>query len=229
VQNQNVQAYCQTELGNIYVVLSEFELAAQVYGQTSSRCLATGNRRSLAHAHTFMADAYARQAKLKLEQETLEKAAVIYQEFHDVSNLCGILLRLASVGVQRKNLLAAEQTLRDASKLCQQLHEVRFYFRLFHLFAIIAAQHGFHAKALRLYFMSLHWSAQLEAEVDVHELDFNRFDLEPIQASYSQLEIEQLKLEASNLSAGQTVQYALGQLEIFDDPPLSQIVAVQAI
>ncbi len=229
VQNQNVQAYCQTELGNIYVVLCEFELAAQVYGQTISRCLATGNRRSLAHAHTFMADAYARQSKLELEQETLEKAAVIYQEFHDVSNLCGILLRLASVNVQRKNLLAAEQTLREASKLCQQLHEVRFYFRLFHLFAIIAGQHGFRAKALRLHFMSLGWAAQLEAEVDVHELDFNRFDLEPIQASYSQLEIEQIKLEASNLSAGQTVQYALGQLEIFDDPPLSQSLAMQAI
>ncbi len=229
VQNQNVQAYCQTELGNIYVVLSEFELAAQVYGQTISRCLATGNRRSLAHAHTFMADAYARQGKLELEQETLEKAAVIYRGFNDVSNLCGILLRLASVNVQRKNLVVAEQTLREASKLCQQLHEVRFYFRLFHLFAIIAGQRGLPAKALRLHFIASDWSAQLEAEVDVHELDFNRFDLEPIQAPYSQLEIEQIKLEASNLSAGQTVQYALGQLEMFDDPPLSQSLAVQAI
>jgi predicted ATPase/DNA-binding SARP family transcriptional activator len=228
-QDINLEADCRNELAFLHWSNGETELARQTFEDLIARCQVTGNKRSLANANANLAYVYATHGDLETAQHRLEQAIVFYRESLNIGNLCASLLTLGNIMFRRGNMTGVHETLLEAGKLCLQVQEAACFSCFYALSAALEQQRERHAKALRLNAIATVWRSKPGHDFPLEELEPNQFK-EPLSASLFGTEtLGQFLLEASGLSSKEAMQYALGQTEIFDDPPVSQSVSVQTI
>jgi predicted ATPase/DNA-binding SARP family transcriptional activator len=229
VQDINLEADCRNELAFLHWSNGETELARQTFEDLIARCQVTGNKRSLANANANLAYVYATHGDLETAQHRLEQAIGFYRESLNIGNLCASLLTLGNIMFRRGNMPGVHETLLEAGKLCLQVQEAACFSCFYSLCAAFEQLRERHAKALRLNAIATVWRSLPGHDFPLEELEPNQFK-EPLSASlFSTETLEQFLLEASGLSSKEAMQYALGQLEIFDDPPVSQSVSVRVI
>jgi predicted ATPase/DNA-binding SARP family transcriptional activator len=227
-QDINLEADCRNELAFLHWSNGETELARQTFEDLIARCQVTGNKRSLANANANLAYVYARLGDLEIAQHRLEQAIGFYRESLNIGNLCASLLTLGNIMFRRGNMTGVHETLLEAGKLCLQVQEAACFSCFYALSAALEQQRERHAKALRLNAIATVWRSLPGHDFPLEELEPNHFK-EPLSASLFGTEtLAQFLLEANGLSPKEAMQYALGQTEIFDDPPVSQNASVQA-
>jgi predicted ATPase/DNA-binding SARP family transcriptional activator len=227
-QDINFEADCRNELAFLHWSNGETELARQTFEDLIARCQVTGNKRSLANANANLAYVYASLGDLETAQHRLEQAIGFYRESLNIGNLCASLLTLGNIMFRRGNMNGVHETLLEAGRLCLQVQEAACFSCFYALSAAFEQQRERHAKALRLNAIATAWRSKPGHDFPLEELEPNQFK-EPLSASLFGTEIlGQFLLEASGLSSNEAMQYALGLLEFFNDPPLSQNASVQA-
>jgi predicted ATPase/DNA-binding SARP family transcriptional activator len=229
VQDINLEADCRNELAFLHWSNGETELARQTFEDLIARCQVTGNKRSLANANANLAYVYATLGDLETAQHRLEQAIGFYRESLNIWNLCASLLTLGNIMFRRGNMIGVHETLLEAGRLCLQVQEAACFSCYYALCAAFEQQRERHAKALRLNAIASVWRSKPGHDFPLEELEPNHFK-EPLSASLFGTEtLGQFLLEANGLSSKEAMQYALGQTENFDDPPVSQNVTVQVI
>jgi predicted ATPase/DNA-binding SARP family transcriptional activator len=229
VQDINLEADCRNELAFLHWSNNETELARQTFEDLIARCQVTGNKRSLANANANLAYVYATLGDLETAQHRLEQAIGFYGESLNIWNLCASLLTLGNIMFRRGNMTGVHETLLEAGKLCLQVQEAACFSCFYALCAALEQQRERHAKALRLNAIATVWRSKPGHDFPLEELEPNHFK-EPLSASLFGTEtLGQFLLEANGLSSNEAMQYALGQTEIFDNPPVIQSVTVRVI
>jgi predicted ATPase len=228
-QDINLEADCRNELAFLHWSNGETELARQTFEDLIARCQVTGNKRSLANANANLAYVYATLGDLETAQDRLEQAIGFYRESLNIGNLCASLLTLGNIMFRRGNMTGVHETLLEAGRLCLQVQEAACYSCFYALSAAFEQQRERHAKALRLNAIATVWRSLPGQDFPLEELEPNHFK-EPLSASLFGTEtLGQFLLEANGLSSNEAMQYALGQTEIFDNPPVIQSVTVRVI
>ncbi len=228
-QDINLEADCRNELAFLHWSNGETELARQTFEDLIARCQVTGNKRSLANANANLAYVYATLGDLETAQDRLQQSIGFYRESLNIWNLCASLLTLGNIMFRRGNMTGVHETLLEAGRLCLQVQEAACYSCFYALSAAFEQQRERHAKALRLNAIATVWRSLPGHDFPLEELEPNQFK-EPLSASLFGTEtLGQFLLEANGLSPKEAMQYALGQTELFDDPPVSQNVSVRTI
>ncbi len=218
VRDINLEADCRNELAFLHWTDGDLELARQTFEDLIARCQVTGNKRSLANANSNLAYVYANQGDLETAQRLLEQAIAIYRESLNIANLCASLLTLCNVMFRRGNMGGVHQTLLEVGELCEQVQEPACFSCFYALCAAFEQQRERHAKALRLNAIATAWRSLPGQDFALEELEPNQFK-EPLSAVLFGAEtLRQFALEASGLSPKEAIRYALGQLELFNDP-----------
>ena len=225
VPDVNVEADCRNELAFLHWHNGDTETARQTFEDLILRCRATGNKRSLANANANLAYVYATLGDLETEQRLLEQAIALYRESLNINNICTTLLTLGNVMFQRGNMVGLWATLVELGELCVQVQEAVCFNCFYALCAAFEQQLDHHAKALRLSAIATAWRSLPGQDFALEEIEPNRFVESQSAALFSPAQLEVFKLESTQLSPNQAMQYALGRLEIFGEA-LSQPTSV---
>lgn len=217
--SNNLEATLLNTLGYVYTCCNQLEQAAQVFEQLISRCQVTGNKRGLAHANANLAGVYGNLGDLSMKKVLLEQASIIYREATDTTNLCGRLLDLAYIGLQKNQLSYAKNILIEAAELCLKMQEPPMFAAWFVLSANLMQQEGFHAKALHLKYMADAWMTQPTFDL----ASVIHFDFDQSAKFFDAQQQAQFRFEVAQLSTNQAMQYALASLELHNqfEPALS--------
>ena len=218
IHDINLEADCRNELAFAYWSNGETQTARQTFEDLITRCRVTGNKRSLANANANIAYVYASLGDLETSQHRLEQAIAIYRESLNIVNLSTTLLTLANVMFRRGNMTGVSQTLLEVGELCQQVQEAACFSCFYALSAALEQQRERHAKALRLNAIATAWRAMPGQDFPLEELEPNQFKELYSAELFSAETVQRFQHEAGSLSPNQAMQYALGQLEVFDDP-----------
>jgi predicted ATPase len=217
IHDINLEADCRNELAFAHWSNGETETARQTFEDLIVRCRVTGNKRSMANANANIAYVYSSLGDLETAQHRLEQAITIYRESLNIANLSATLLTLGNVMFRRGNMTGVSQTLLEVGELCQQVQEAACFSCFYALSAAREQQRDHHAKALRLNAIATVWRAMPGQDFPLEELEPNQFK-EPLSTElFSAETVQRFQLEAASLSPNQAMQYALGQLEAFDD------------
>ena len=221
IHDINLEADCRNELAFAHWSNGEIQTACQTFEDLIARCRVTGNKRSMANANANIAYVHASLGDLETAQHRLEQAIVIYRESLNIGNLSATLLTLGNVMFRRGNMTGVSQTLLEVGELCQQVQEAACFSCFYALSAALEQQREHHAKALRLNAIATVWRAMPGQDFPLEELEPNQFKA-PLSAElFSAETLQRFQREAASLSPNQAMQYALGQLEAFDDSQLA--------
>lgn len=213
----NVEADCRNELAFLHWHNGSTETARQTFEDLIQRCRITGNTRSLANATANLNYVYASLGDVETQLKMLEQAIALYRTSLNINNLCTTLLTLGNVMFQRGNLIGVSATLTELGELCPQVQEAVCFSCFYALCAAFEQQRGHHAKALRLNAIATAWRSQPGQDFALEDMEPNQFIESQSAAHFSQQQLEQFKLEATQLRSSEATQYALGQIELFGE------------